>query len=246
MKKKDILIILPTLNEENNIKKILNKFTVLKISFDVIIIDDGSADQTVTIINSLKKKLKQKNINIIIKERKKRLGIGNAHKFGLNYGFKNDYQFALTMDSDLAHDPKYIPVILNKMNKEDLVVGSRYLKKNSAKNWSLLRVFLSRSAHFFTKVLFKHEFDSTNSFRCYNLKTINKDFINFCKGNDYDFFFTSMAILNKKNYKIKQFSMNVYGREYGHSKMNISHIIRSIVMIFVIYLKINFRKQNYL
>ena len=188
--KKDILVVLPTLNEQNNIKKILNKFTVLKISFDVIVIDDGSTDQTISVINSLKKKLKQKNINIIIKARKKKLGIGSAHKFGLNYGFKNNYKFALTMDSDLAHDPKYIPVILDKMNKEkeDLIVGSRYLKKNSAKNWSLFRVFLSRSAHFFTKMLFKHEFDSTNSFRCYNLTTINKNFINFCKGDDYDFF----------------------------------------------------------
>ena len=242
--KKDILVVLPTLNEQNNIKKILNKFTVLKISFDVIVIDDGSTDQTISVINSLKKKLKQKNINIIIKARKKKLGIGSAHKFGLNYGFKNNYKFALTMDSDLAHDPKYIPVILDKMNKEkeDLIVGSRYLKKNSAKNWSLFRVFLSRSAHFFTKMLFKHEFDSTNSFRCYNLTTINKNFINFCKGDDYDFFFTSMAILNKKNYKIKQFSMHVYGREDGCSKMNIFHIIRSVVMIFIVYLKISFRK----
>lgn len=245
MIKKNILIILPTLNEENNIKIILNKFAVLKIFFDVIIIDDGSVDQTLTVINSFKKKMKQK-INIIVRKRKKRLGIGNAHKFGLNYGFKNNYQLALTMDFDLAHDPKYIPVILNKMNKQDLVVGSRYLKKKSAKKWSLLRVFLSHSAHFFTKLLFKHEFDFTNSFRCYNLKTINKNFINFCKGNDYDFFFTSMAILNKKNYKIKQFSMNVYGRDHGYSKMNIFHMIRSIVMIFIIYLKINLRKQDYL
>jgi len=240
--KENILVILPTLNEENNIRNIFNKFSDLNISFDVIVIDDGSDDKTVEIIRSFKKKLK-KNIRIIIKERKKRFGIGNAHKFGLNYAYKNNYKFALTMDSDLAHDPRYLTVILKKMNRADLVIGSRFLKINSAKNWSLLRIFLSLAAHFFSKILFKHDFDSTNSFRCYNLKNINKNFINFCKGDHYDFFFTSLAILNKKKYRIKQFSMNVYGRKDGSSKMNIYHIFRSVILIFVVYLKINFRSE---
>ena len=52
-----------------------------------------------------------------------------------------------------------------------------------------------------TKLLFNHKFDSTNSFRCYNLRTINKNFI-FCKTDHYDFFFTSLAYLNKKIFYI--------------------------------------------
>ena len=240
--KKNVLVILPTLNEEDSIGAIFNKFAVLNISFDVLVIDDGSSDKTIEIVNAFKKKLKKK-INIIINKRKKRFGIGNAHKLGLNYGYANNYKFAITMDSDLAHDPKYLPVILNKMNKIDLAVGSRYLKKNTAKNWTLPRILLSRSAHFLTKLFYKHEFDATNSFRCYNLKNIDNNFITFCNGEHYDFFFTSMAILNKKKYRIKQFSMNVYARNIesgGCSKMTSLYVLRSIVLFFVVYLRINF------
>ena len=238
--KKNVLVILPTLNEENSIKVIFNKFSVLNISFDIIVIDDGSSDKTIEIVNIFKKKLQNK-ISVIIKKRKKRYGIGNAHKLGLNYGYKNNYKFVITMDSDLAHDPRYLPVILNKMNNVDFAVGSRYLKKNSAKNWSLFRIFLSKAAHSLTKLFYGHEFDSTNSFRCYNLKNIDKNFINFCKGDHYDFFFTSMAILNKKKYRIRQFSMNVYGRTSGNSKMSLFYILRSVVLFFYFYIRINFR-----
>jgi dolichol-phosphate mannosyltransferase len=238
--KKNVLVILPTLNEENSIKVIFNKFSVLNISFDIIVIDDGSSDKTIEIVNIFKKKLQNK-ISVIIKKRKKRYGIGNAHKLGLNYGYKNNYKFVITMDSDLAHDPRYLPVILNKMNNVDFAVGSRYLKKNSAKNWSLFRIFLSKAAHSLTKLFYGHEFDSTNSFRCYNLKNIDKNFINFCKGDHYDFFFTSMAILNKKKYRIRQFSMNVYGRNSGNSKMSLFYILRSVVLFFYVYIRINFR-----
>ena len=70
--KNHILIILPTLNEENNLKKILNKFAILKIPFDVIIIDDGSVDQSIRVIRTLKKKLYRRNINIIVEARKKK------------------------------------------------------------------------------------------------------------------------------------------------------------------------------
>ena len=57
------------------------------------------------------------------------------------------------MDTDFAHEPKYIPNLLKKMKSSDLVLGSRYLKKNSTPNWPKFRVFLSTGAHIVCKIL---------------------------------------------------------------------------------------------
>ena len=101
-----ILLILPTINEEKNIKPLLKQILKTKIQLDILIIDDGSSDNTLNIINSFKKKIKKNKI--LLKSRKKRLGIGKAHKDGLLHAYRNNYNYAVTMDSDLAHHPKYI------------------------------------------------------------------------------------------------------------------------------------------
>ena len=233
-----ILIVLPTLNEANNIKKLFNEIKKLKINFNYLFIDHGSIDGTKEIIKKLKKRF-PKNIHII--QKKIREGIGKAHKDGLIWAYKNRYEFVITMDTDFAHHPKYIKNLIKKGIKNDFVVGSRYLKKNSAPNWSLFRIFLSKGAHLMSKLLFNIEYDTTNSFRFYNLRKINKSFLNICRSNDYDFFFTSITILNNRKYNIAQIPMTIIGRSEGNSKMNFKHIFKSMLNMFILYIQIKFK-----
>ena len=111
--KKKILIILPTLNEGNNVSILYSKIKSLKISLDLLFIDDGSNDNTIEIIKKITRK-KNAKIKIFLIKRSKRLGIGKAHKDGLNFAYRKKYNFAITMDSDLAHDPKYINNLVYK------------------------------------------------------------------------------------------------------------------------------------
>ena len=144
------------------------------------------------------------------------------------------------MDSDFAHDPKYIPQFLKRIGKSDLVIGSRHLKKKSTPNWAWFRLLLNKCAYFVSCILFNHKLDSTNAFRCYNLKKIHKKFISDCKSNDYDFFFTSLTILNLNKYKILQLPMVIKGRTAGNSKMQIKHMLKSIYMMFSLFFKTKF------
>ena len=110
-----------------------------------------------------------------------------------------------------------------------------YLKKESTPGWSKFRVFLSKSAHFFFKIIYRSDLDSTNAFRLYNLKLIDPDFINKIKFNDYEFFFTSLVILKNKKYKIIQIPMKILGRSHGNSKMLLKHVFKSILTMFLFY-----------
>ena len=206
---------------------------VLKLSY--LFIDHGSIDGTLTIIKSIKKKF-PKNVFLITK--KIREGIGKAHKDGLKWSYKKNYDLVITMDTDLAHHPKYIKNLIFKSKNFDLVVGSRYLKKKSKTYWFLFRILISYSSHFIAFILFNVTHDTTNSFRCYNLKKINKNFISLCKSNSYDFFYTSLIILNLKKYKITDISMQIKGRVEGNSKMLFKHMVKSIFNMFFLFVKI--------
>ena len=81
-----ILTILPTLNEETNLKILYKQIIATKLKMDLYFIDDGSKDNTVSYINKLKNK--KKNFKIYLNKRKQRLGIGRAHKDGLLFAYK--------------------------------------------------------------------------------------------------------------------------------------------------------------
>ena len=76
-----ICVIIPTLNEDNNIIKIFNKIKKTKIKLDILFIDDDSTDKTQSIIRKLKKKYK----SVYYIFRKNKTGIGSAHKEGIKY-----------------------------------------------------------------------------------------------------------------------------------------------------------------
>ena len=136
-----ILIIIPAYNEEKNILEVCNKIEEYnkkeKTNYDVIVINDGSKDNTEKILveNNIK------HISLI-----NNLGIGGAVQTGYKYALENDYDIAIQFDGDGQHDAKY----LNEMAKY-LGIGHnrirRLVKDNPDANYILLRgtrVYLKR------------------------------------------------------------------------------------------------------
>ena len=84
--KSKILLVIPTLNEFGNIQKIYKKIQSENKKINILFIDDNSIDGSKEIIINLKKK--NKKVNYIF--RKKKLGIGSAHKVGINLAIKKN------------------------------------------------------------------------------------------------------------------------------------------------------------
>ena len=123
----NVIIIVPTLNEKENIEILINQLVTTNIVFDLLFIDDNSNDGTQEAIKDLVKK--KQNINYIF--RPKKMGIGSAHKDGFIWSYKKSYKIIITMDADGTHDPKYIKFLIEKLKNFDMITTSRFLEKDS-------------------------------------------------------------------------------------------------------------------
>jgi len=231
MHKKEILLFIPTLNEEKYIKIILEKLEKYNESFDVLIIDDNSSDNTVKNFNNHKGNL---NKSIII--RKNKLGIGSAHLDGIKYAKNNNYKFLLTMDCDLCHDPKYISIFLKLYKEYDFLIGSRYKLSTSLVEWSFFRRIITYIRHYICVIFLNIEFDTSTGFRMYKLECFKNDFFDFIDSEDYSFFIQSGFYIKRKQMKVMEIPVNMPKRRYGDSKMKMKHILTALILVFRLWL----------
>lgn len=230
---KKTLIIVPTLNEKNNINILTSKIFKISKKYDLIFIDDNSKDGTREEI--LKKKRLNKNVKYIFRDKK--YGVGSAHKAGLSYAFKKKYKIAITMDSDGTHDPKYIPILIKKLGSSDIVITNRFKLKNSLKGWPFFRILLTTARYHLINFLLNISYDTSGAYRCYNLLKVKKKDIMLAKNESYSFFWESTFILHNKKYKITDIPVNLPPRKLGSSKMKIKDIISALIYLFFCSLK---------
>ena len=226
------IILIPVLNEKNNITRILKKIRKYYYS-DIVYINDNSTDGTTEEIDLLSKKYK----NIFHINRKNKSGIGSAHKDGIKWCYRKNYDLIITMDGDGTHDPKYFKQMISNSKKFDYVITSRFKKPNLLKDWPLSRKILTYSRHFIVKFFLGINFDASGAYRCFSVKKIRLQHILSSKNNDYAFFWELTYNLHKKGYSIFEIPVELVFRKLGKSKMRLKHIINSLFYLFKIYTK---------
>ncbi len=120
---KKIALLIPAYNEEKYIGQVIKNCA--SYSLNMVVINDGSLDQTETIV---KKLLKNKKYPLILLQHERNKGKGAALDTGFKYAIKKGYQGVITLDADTQHDTKEIKKFLQMVKKEkpDLIVGSRF------------------------------------------------------------------------------------------------------------------------
>ena len=240
---RNILVIVPTLNEKNNIIILLKRLKLTKILHDILFIDDNSKDGSQEVIKKIAKK--NRNINYIF--RPKKLGIGSAHKEGFVWSYKKKYKIIVTMDADGTHDPKYMKFMIQKLQRSnyDVVTTSRFLKKNSLKNWPLFRIILTTLRHIVISFLLFMPYDASGAFRCINCRKVKLKDLILAKQDSYSYFWESLFILYKKKYKISQIPIQLPYRNVGSSKMQIKDVIFSLYYLMIVFVKKIFGQYNF-
>jgi len=233
-----LCLIIPTLNEENNIDKIYKKILNTKIKLDIIFVDDNSSDKTRFIIKSLCRK--NKNIKFIFRNNKK--GIGSAHKDAIKYAYKNNYNLIITMDADGTHDPKYFDAMIKKAHKYDYVITSRFKKLNLIKDWPIERKLITYTRHFLIKLFLDLSYDASGAYRCFMTNKIPLKIFTQSKNNDYAFFWEITYLIKLEKYSIYELPVRLVYRKLGKSKMQFKHIISSFFYLLKMFFERKFLK----
>ena len=219
-------VILPTYNERENLPIIfylLDKtFTESKLQYEVVVVEDSSPDGTLEVAQALQKSYGKDHLQIL--SRTGKLGLGSAYKDGLKKA-KGDR--IILMDADLSHHPKFIPQMVEVMDREkvEVVTGTRYRKGGGVYGWDVKRKLTSKGANFLADFLLNPGVsDLTGSFRLYERKAIDR-ILPIVQSTGYAFQMEIVVLAKKHGFRVSEVPITFVDRLYGESKLGTKEII---------------------
>lgn len=198
-------VIIPCYNEAGKIKETILKIADLNFEKKIIVVDDGSKDQTF-------KQVKDSFNDVILLRHKINLGKGAALKTGCEGALKLGFDAILFVDADGQHSPKFIPEIMEKMEKEnlDIVFGSR---KMDSKTMPVVFYFGNKFLTFVTNFISGAKIsDSQSGFKAFKASVYDK-----LKWQSCDYSVETEIIVNTAKNKLKYgeiFIDTIYNDKY--------------------------------
>ena len=235
------LVIIPTYNEKENIKKIILKVFSLEKQFEILIVDDGSPDGTAKIVKDMQKKF-QKNLHI--QERIGKLGLGTAYIHGFKWGLKNNYDYIFEMDADFSHNPDDLIRLYNACAKDngDVSIGSRYINGVNIVNWPMSRLLMSFFASKYVKTITGMPIhDSTAGFKCYKKEVLQKIDLDKIQFIGYAFQIEMKFTAWKYGFNIIEVPVIFTDRQEGNSKMSSGIFFEAFIGVIQMKIKSYFK-----
>jgi len=226
-KSKEILtsVIIPLYNEENSIKDVINRIPNHR-SYEIIIVDDGSTDNSLRRI----KEIENKEIRVI--QHGKNRGYGAS----ILTGFENAIgDIIVTMDSDGQHNPEDIPTLIKPIikNQADFVVGSRYLGSSAYKIPLHTRVgeyFIGKCLWFLYRQKIRN---NQGGFRAFRKETVKlfRNLQNTGMGLTTELLFKAAH----NNLKIIEKPISLNSRKAGTTYVKLFRIVISVSLCIIFY-----------
>ena len=225
------LIIIPTYNEKDNVEKLLALITETDPAAHILIVDDNSPDRTYEVIEGLMREKYPGRLHLL--KRAGKLGLGTAYIAGFKWALARDYDYIFEMDADFSHDPKYLPDFLAAIQKNDLVLGSRYVQGGGVKNWGFLRRLISQGGSLYARTILGLSLrDLTGGFKCFRREVLAAIDLDGIKSNGYSFQIEMTYRASRKGFRIAETPIVFEDRQVGQSKMSRKIFIEAVVMVW--------------
>ncbi len=226
----EVLVIVPTYNERDNIERVLTDLLALDVDLSVLVVDDNSPDGTGQVVDEFRNR--EPRVHAI--HRPGKMGLGSAYITGFKWALaKTDAQFIFEMDADLSHDPNAIPEFLAKTPEADLVIGSRYLDGITVMNWPLRRLVLSVGANVYTRIITGMPVkDATGGFKCFRREVLEALPLDSIRSDGYSFQIEVNYHAWKRNFRIVEIPIVFVDRQQGASKMSRRIIYEAVFLVW--------------
>jgi len=208
-----VSVIIPTLNEAENIDYLLERVFRVKrtfcLDFDVLFVDSASSDDTCEKVACW-----QKREDVSLLERQEDDGLAGAV---VAAACTARGKFAVVMDADLSHPPEVLPELITPLldGSRDMVIGSRYTAGGSTPDWSLKRRLASKLATVPARI-FTHVKDPLAGFfgvECSRLRSLKGSVRGFKIGLE-------VLVAGGLDLRVKEVPIEFCERSYGVSKMS--------------------------
>lgn len=221
------LVIILTYNEIENIREIIAAVHQEVDDAHILIVDDNSPDGTGKVVDELIEK-NQYLGKLFIIHRPKKMGLASGYIDAYDWAFKNGYKACMGFDADFSHDLTALKPMfaLVESKNYDLVVGSRYIKGGSVKNWNLKRKLLSYFGNIYERVLFLSKIhDLSGGMNCCRADLLRAINLKTLISTGYLFHAEVKFRAELLKAKIKEYPICFSDRIKGKSKMNTSILI---------------------
>ena len=217
-------VIIPTLNEEENIGRIIRLiFTHLgSTNVQIIVVDDNSTDNTHSVIRSLQ--TQYKGLKLIIRTNKR--GLSSAVQDGAK---QIDAGPVVVMDADLSHNPIYLKPIFEQLSRGyDVVVGSRYITDGGIEGWTGMRIAMSKIASLIGRISLRIKIhDPMSGF----VGVRSKDIL-VSGFSDADYKFLIEILARNRNLRVTEVPIVFRDRMRGKSKLGAKTIFLYLMLVF--------------
>ena len=234
---KEVLIIIPTYNESENITQIIESIFSIHQDINILVVDDNSPDGTSLKVKEVILKFNN-NLNLITRNSK--MGLGSAYLTGFKWAINKSFEYVISMDADFSHDPCDLLKLYNSCKNEnnDISIGSRYIKGINVINWPIERILLSYFASLYVRLItFMPIKDPTSGFVCYSMKSIKKLNFKNISFDGYAFQIEMKFKLFLMKFNIIEVPIIFTDRKYGKSKLNSSIIGEALFGVISMKLK---------
>ena len=221
-------VMIPTYNEKENIKSLIDKILKLNIKgLRIVVVDDNSPDGTAKIVQDISRKNK---VNLLLRTKDK--GRGAAGRDGFVYCLKHGADIVVEMDADMSHDPKYIPKMIDELKEADLVLGSRRVEgaKEIGRSW--LRRFVTLGANLYIRLMLGLKVKDCNSgFRCFKRIVLEKINAEKLQSKGPAIVQEVLFKAHLKGFMIKEIPITFVNRTKGKSKLGTPQLAAGYFMV---------------